>query len=192
MKRTASRGAMSAERATFWWNASSDGGVSPFEMLFCARPRKPGINNARVEVLRPHSVAKGRQSVADYCNLDRNPFVAGDKVFLRPSSGLCDKDWSGPHTVTQIMSSVSLILDDDGVTRHVSHLRRVPVPRNPSAESSDADDKDEISADSDSGDIGGVDDTSSVRLRRSSRERRQPCWFRDYVVSPGIRDSVVL
>ena len=44
----------------------------------------------------------------------------GDAVFLR-GDGRCDSQWSGPHRVTAIHSSVAVELDDDGVTRHVSH-----------------------------------------------------------------------
>ena len=186
VKRTAKRGVMSAEKATFWWNTSSDGTVTPFELVFGARPRLPGVRKWRTEVSRPREFPPG-QTDSDYLDLERNPFVVGDKVFLRPSSGLCDKEWSGPHTVTAISSSVSLILDDDGIARHVSHLRRVP---NVHEELLNPDSGDDLAAvsesdgsnDSEERGSPNSDASAAVPLRRGERERRPPCWVRDYVL----------
>ena len=89
IKRTARRGAMSAEKAVFWWNTSSDGETSPIETVFCARPRIPGVRSSRTDVPCPQLPLKGRKDT-DYSDLERNPFVTGEKVFLRPSSGCCD------------------------------------------------------------------------------------------------------
>ena len=52
--------------------------------------------------------------------------VVGGKVFLRDARGRCYVPWSGPHRITFINSNVSVELDDDNVSRHVSHLRLVP------------------------------------------------------------------
>ena len=55
-------------------------------------------------------------------NTDRNLFVLGDLVYLRPSSGKCDVEWSGPFRVTRLFSSVSLEVNDDSIRRHVSNV----------------------------------------------------------------------
>ena len=87
------------------------------------------------------------------------------------------------------MSSVSLILDEDGVARHISHLRRVPGAQVEESES-DAENEDDgvLVSHSESNGIG--DDVfensrsrDCVSLRRSVRERNAPRWLRDYDVS---------
>lgn len=40
-----------------------------------------------------------------------------------------DVEWTGPHTVMIINSSVSIIIDDDGMSWNVSHLRLIPRSR---------------------------------------------------------------
>lgn len=179
IKRAAKRGAMSAEKAVFWWNASSDGKPSPFESLFSARPRIPGVRSCRVEVQRPRKQFEELRHT-DYSDVERNPFVVGQRVFLRPSSGLCDKEWSGPHTVTQIMSSVSLILDEDGIPRHISHLRRVPGVQVGDSESELEINGHGAGSDSDSSETSQRRD--AIPLRRSARQRHTPRWLQDFVV----------
>ena len=120
VKRTARRGGKSIEEAVFWVNStSSDGGPSPYECLFCARSRKPGVSPRRVEVARPRRPRA--ENSDDYEALDRNPFVVSDSVYLRAPSGRCDEEWSGPHRITSVKSAVSVVLGNDGVSRHVSH-----------------------------------------------------------------------
>ena len=62
-------------------------------------------------------------------DLEQNPFVVGEKVSSRNKDGKCDRPWSEPHTVTTLISSVSLVIDHDGIIRHVSHLRKVPLKK---------------------------------------------------------------
>ena len=66
----------------------------------------------------------------------KNPFSPGDQVYLQHSSR-CDVPWSGPHRVTEVKSAVVVELDNDGVLRHVSHLRRVPTRQLPASVSVD-------------------------------------------------------
>ena len=57
--------------------------------------------------------------------LDANPFVVGDRVFLKGSGRYMDA-WGRPHRVTCFWSSVAVELGGDGVKRHVTHVRLVP------------------------------------------------------------------
>ena len=68
-------------------------------------------------------------------------------VYLR-TDGKCDSEWSGPHRITCIKSAVSVELDDDGVTRHISHIKKVPRSSDHAgseiqSDSSDTDDTDD-------------------------------------------------
>ena len=56
-------------------------------------------------------------------NVKDCPFVVREKVYLRPPSGNCQEQWSGPHTITNINSPYSVELNEDGISRHTSHLR---------------------------------------------------------------------
>ena len=103
-----------------------------------------------------------------YRELVHNPFVVGDEVYLRNPIGRCDSEWSGPHRVTEVRSAVSVVLDEDGVLRHVSHLRFVPS-RRPHSD-------DEVTLPDEAS-------TPSAVVRRSSRVRRAPYWSDDYVLS---------
>lgn len=57
-------------------------------------------------------------------------------MYLRDPLGRCDIEWSRPHRVTEVRSVVYVVLDEDGVSRHVSHLRFDPRkhPLNDSSE----------------------------------------------------------
>ena len=127
IKRMVARSGRSVEEMAFWYNATrGERPASPFEMVFGARPRMPGVVDRRREVERswPESPPVTDDTRSD---LERNPFVVGDQVFLKTGSH-CDTLWSGPHRVTSIKSSVSVALGDSDIPRHVSFLRRVPVP----------------------------------------------------------------
>ncbi len=131
VKRTEKWAKEPAGEAVLWENSTCGEQVaSPYELVFSAKSRKPGVTRHCVEVERP--LLPTRQDHTRYFDCERNPFVVGDAVYLRPPKGRCDSKWSGPHRITAIRSSVSVVLNDDGVSRHVSHLRRVPgssVPR---------------------------------------------------------------
>ena len=125
IKRMVSRTKSSVPTCVFWYNVTRGARVaSPFELVFSATPKMPGICENRIEISRPDN---------DICDVadnelsgENNPFVVGDQVYLRPMSGRCDVEWSGPHRVSSIRSNVTVEIDGDGVSRHVSHLRRVP------------------------------------------------------------------
>ena len=128
VKRSAARAGVTVEDIVFWLNNSSgDSKVSPFEMVFCARSRKPGVSATRVQIDRAE-FPDPLGAAALFPVRGRNPFVVGDVVYLRRPDGRCDREWSVPHRVTALNSSVSIVLDDDGISRHISHVRRVPQP----------------------------------------------------------------
>jgi transposase InsO family protein/ribonuclease HI len=181
VKRAACRSGRSISEAVFWVNnTKGDRTATPYEFLFCASSRKPGITNIRKVIDRPQlSPSRVEDHYRDY---DRNPFVVGERVYLRPPNGRCDVPWTGPHIVTAVRSSVSLELDDDGVSRHVSHVRSVPGNDNSDngvkIEFGDNDEHNltptDMQADSDTS-------PSQSNLRRSDRAPKRPSWWEDYV-----------
>jgi hypothetical protein len=200
IKRAVKRTEGSVDEAVFWYNSTcGENPTSPFEMVFGVRPRKPGVSNERIEVPRTSPSESERPTVPTYHDLDRNPYMVGDQVYLRPPSGRCDVEWSGPHRVTSVRSSVSVELGDDGVSRHISHVRLVPVSRKRLEEvaSSTDDDEGEIEVDGrgdDESDVGvtevdGRSDNCLERVdaatapRRSTRHRQPPVRFKDYQLS---------
>jgi len=173
VKRTVKRTGKSLAEAVFWVNNTKGKNDStPYELVFCAKSRKPDVTADRIEIERP----KLNYEVNDnYFDKDRNPFLVGDKVFLKPPSSRCDDVWSGPHVVTKIISSVSVELDDINVSRHVSHLRLVPYCR----ESTEVDLETKycsLTNDSD------VEIDSEAVPRRSSRVTKRPIFQGDHVV----------
>ena len=129
IKRMVARSGNSVEAMTFWYNVTKgEQPTSPYERVFAARPKTPGVTDKLQEVTRtwpePH-----RDPLDDTrSGLVNNPFVVGDQVFLKQDSR-CDRPWTGPHRVTAIKSSVGVALDGSDIVRHVSHVRRVPVPQ---------------------------------------------------------------
>jgi len=138
-----------------------------------------------------------------------NPFSIGESVYAR-TDGRCDSEWSGPHRISAIRSPVSLELDFDGVTRHISHVKRVPRPftqdtrllesvsssDSDSAESSDDTDRIFVNQTSISTESGSDDEpmmaqqhpgqessqaVQTTGLRRGQRTRRRPTHLEDYV-----------
>ena len=127
VKRAVKRSCRSVEEAVFWVNNTrGERKLSPFELVFAASSRKPGVTTDRTEIIRPKQGNDKIDNEFMYLNCDRNPFLVGDLVYLRQPGSRCDTAWSGPHRVTDILSNVSVQLDADGIARHVSHLRLVP------------------------------------------------------------------
>ena len=192
VKRGAKRGGRTVEEAVFWYNVTRGRHeASPYEVVFAAKSRKPWSGSIRVEVER--SVPALRRSVTNtsddhYHDLNRNPFVEGDQVYLRDPHGRCDIEWSGPHRVTEVRSGVSVVLDEDGVSRHVSHLRFVPGkhPLSDGSEEMASDTFGPAEGGSENDSVNVTDensgDTSTVAVRRSGRSRRLPYWSSDYVL----------
>ena len=176
VKRTVKRANCTVAEAVFWVNNTrGEHANSPFELVFAARPRKPGVSVARTEVHRSPSTGQPDPS-QNYADCTRNPFVVGDSVYLRRPDGQCDQEWSGPHRVTLLRSSVSVVLDDDNISRHVSHLRRVPRPGH-SQEAAPSNSSDE----DDEGDMAAGGDAEG-QPRRSARARRPPRWCQDFIM----------
>jgi len=177
VKRTVTRSGMTADEAVFWLNNThGKKTASPFERVFAAVPRKPGVAHQRIEIHRSeHSV----KETEDKDN-DRNPFSVGDRVYLRPPDGKCDQSWSGPHTVTNVRSNVAVVLNDDGRSRHVSFLRKVPRPLSCQAVPSSSDDTE--SEESRGGDDDSENADTKEQPRRSRRIKRRPEKLKDYEV----------
>ena len=102
------------------------GPASPYEQVFGAKPRMPGMANQRREIVQTWPKLPALDAKNTHDNLERNPFVVGDEVFVKQSSD-CDQPWNKPHCVSGILSSLSVTLDGADILRHVSHLRRVPI-----------------------------------------------------------------
>ena len=140
----------------------------------------------------------------------KNPYVVGDHVYLRPSSGRCDREWLGPFRVTKVVSSVSVILNDNNVPRHISHVRRVPHSAKLTTQSNEnvkipivlescdanevielGDNEEFVTANDDLNvirvhrDANSRDEVNEINvpiLRKSSRRKALPVKFRDYVM----------
>ena len=126
IKRMVARTQRSVAECVFWLNSTKGGReYSPFEAMFAAKPRLPGVRPDRIEVQRGPRLEPLLQVQRE--DEEHNPFVVSDRVYLRPPSGKCNETWTGPHQVTAVRSRVLVELDDDGVARHISHVRRVPV-----------------------------------------------------------------
>jgi transposase InsO family protein len=97
IKRIVKRSGKPVSQAVFWLNNTKGvSKASPYELLFSASPRKPGIKDNRVDIIRPK--LESSNSSDTYADIERNPFSVGDKVYLRTPTGKCDDLWSGPHT----------------------------------------------------------------------------------------------
>jgi hypothetical protein len=178
-------GSSSVEEVIFWYNNTSGKHlVSPYELVFCARSRKPGISATRMHITRPKIPSESDDNKA-YQDVTRNPFVPGEKVYLRHPDGRCDREWSGPHAVTSVTSSVSVIVNNDGIPRHISHVRKVPLPALSldEDESSSSDEERSSTEDDVESDGGRNNVVKDSILRRSSRTRQKPAWLKDYDMS---------
>ena len=175
IKRMVARTGKIVPECLFWYNSTRGGRrCSPYESVFAAKPRMPGVRAERMESQRPQDRSVPRVAAEDE---EHNLFVIGDQVYLRPSNGQCDVQWSGPHRVTAVKSRVLLELDEDGVARHISHVRRVPsnaCDESMSEQSSSEDDMDNASASGSDcdGDAEQVREPADPPLRRSERLRR--------------------
>jgi transposase InsO family protein len=188
IKRMVARSGRGVEEMTFWYNATKgDRPASPHEMVFGATPRMPGVTEQRQEVRRnwPTTPNVSDDTRAD---LEKNPFTVGDLVYLKRDSR-CDRPWSGPHRVTSVESSVGAVVDNDGFSRHVSHLRRVPMDRTRPAVAMTHDVRDDegsLAGDDSSDDdvtgqlqrIGGAEEVTGL-LRSSTRKREPPDRWAD-------------
>ena len=128
------------------------------------------MNGLKQNVLRENSNNR------DY---EQNPFSVGQKVYLRVPDGRCSNEWSGPHRVTKLQSDVSVILDEDGVTRHVSHLRKIPRDTTQFKEVKEMEDSDNDSSDQQEDeesddDISDQQEDKSPKLFRSTRIKQKP------------------
>ena len=168
------------EDAVFWYNVASKGAcASPHEMVLGVKPKLPGVRNQRerVQLLDDHA----EEEVDKEMDCATNPYVVGDKVYLR-GSGRCMEAWTGPHRVTKLWSPVAVELDMDGIKRHVSHVRIVPSSRTPVG--AQEDDSEVVVTQQPRGH--GEDEHPDVDVRRSVRTRRLPTYLQDYDVSGGV------
>lgn len=176
VKRTVARSNSTVQEAVFWVNNTRGTRVaSPYELVFSAISRKPGVTSERVNIERPQLLS--HDEISSYQDCSKNPFVVGDRVYLRRPDGRCDLSWSGPHRVTMIKSSVSVELNDDGISRHISHLRRVPHPIR-KTEYAVKDCSSESESEEDVTDPVGQQD-ALVLPRRGTRVRRIPDRYTD-------------
>lgn len=100
--------------------------VESIRVGLSAKPKKPSVSEVREELTWPvfPTLWDFLTRLPDK-DRERSPFEVGDKVHLRPTNGRCDVVWSGPHRVTAITSAVSVELEDDVVSRHISYIRSV-------------------------------------------------------------------
>ena len=69
----------------------------------------PGVRERRGEVARPPQLPCKEDEPPEY----RNPFVIGDRVYLKRSSR-CNEPWSWrPHRVTEVRSDAIVVFAND-------------------------------------------------------------------------------
>ena len=91
IKRMVARSGRCAEQMTFWYNATAGECIaSPFEMVFAAKPKMPGVTGERWGVDRDWPEPQAREKNDTRANLDKNPFVVGDEVYLNDTDGADD------------------------------------------------------------------------------------------------------
>ena len=194
IKIMATRSGNSVEKCAFWYNVTrGDRNHSPHELLFHVKPRIPGVRSIRERNCVELELQEDRSE--EMKNIERNPFVLGDRVYLR-SSGMCSDPWTGPHIVTKIKSAVSLEIDEDGITRHISHVRKKEkVDSNIEHYSEDTETSnsesendgfmpsgDNQTIELQTQDWGPIDSAVDAQiLRRSERTRQSPAYLNDYV-----------
>ena len=195
IKQMVARTGQSVEEMTFWLNATTDEcPVSPFKMIFAAKPPLPSVMGQQHEMEGTWPAELTEEICDTRKDVATNPFVVGDSVYLKQGSR-CDQPWSGPHRVTCVTSSVGVVLDGDGIPWHVSHIRRVPkvgavssehsrsvVAMDPNEEEENTGDQAEEVCESER--PGAGDDmqpmgNNDVPARDGSR-RWLPCWMADY------------
>ena len=170
IKRTVGRTNKSVEEAVFWHNNSASPlNLVPFEVIFGVKSKKPGISKDRRPVTR--SVVETPTEIDGKSFSYKNPFLVGDKVYLRDKTGRCDIPWSGPHVVTKIYSPCSVNLDDESVVRHISHLKLSLKSRHIDLEES------YFKSDN----VNLEPQETNKKPRRSARVKKPPCWLKDYV-----------
>ena len=148
--------------------------------MFRCSSRKPGVINHRIKVKCEEEDSNTDREIMEVNgSVEKNPFLVGDKVYLRPRSGKCNVEWSGPHIVTGIESSVAVVLNDEEIPRHVSHIRLVPGQSRPQIEEADQVSEIDPMIEVDSDD--GGDDDGSI-ASRLTRPRKPPLWHSDYVM----------
>jgi len=170
--RMAARTGKSVEMCIFWYNVThGHRRCSPYESLFGVKPRIPGVRATRTEVTRVPSPS--HQDMPDR-RVESNPFEIGDEVYLKPVNAKCDQLWTGPHRVTAVKSNVTVEIGEDGITRHISYLRKVPVSYRSDSFTSGNNSVSSSESEVDAGETYEAQPASSeLSLRRSTRIRNK-------------------
>ena len=192
IKTMAARSNNTIEQCVFWFNATSSfGKVPPYTLMFHSRTRLPDVCEGRrmmCEQVNQWKEHAEEHSISE--ETDANPFVVGDMVYLR-NDGRCDSEWTGPHRVTSIKSAVSVEVNNDGIVRHVTHLRRIPIRRRDTGfrdiDSDSSDDESEENAVThvEDGDLlpnenERTESEAATLPRRCLRDRQRPTYLLDY------------
>ena len=121
----ASRTGKTVKECVIWYNGTTGKHTeSPYEMIFRPKPRLPIVREMRVIECTTDVSLSNSDDENDYGVLAMNPFKINDRIYLR-STGKCDDPWTGPHKVSNILSVVTLELDNKSIARHISHMRKV-------------------------------------------------------------------
>ena len=114
IKCLAARSGKEPDQVTFWYNRTSVNAKSksPFEKL------SSGGRAVRIPFLLSSDCDDILQDENTYC------FLLGQRVFVKPDQHTkCTKTWRGPFEVTKIYDEYSIEVDNDGIRRHISHVR---------------------------------------------------------------------
>ncbi len=87
--RMAKRAKKPPEQMTPWYNGTAAGHDerSPYEQLFAAKPKLPGVRSWREEVQR--LALRNRENDNRRFDVSRNPYRVGERMFVKPVGARC-------------------------------------------------------------------------------------------------------
>ena len=179
IKRTVARSQCEVTDAVFWYNVTKeDSKHSPYEILFRATARRPGVNEDRKWINEiPEEEVDTQES-------GRNKLKVGENVLLRPSDGRCDREWTGPHRVSKIIPPVGVEINNDGITRYANHLRKMYYSDEENKEEDEDENEDAEEYEDGDGEEyeeqdgeGEAVEEEPTEIRRTTRIRRPPERF---------------
>ena len=151
-----------------WSFGTMPQGVSKQPVHMCcslAQSQMPGVRG-RWEVAQPPQLSHEEDKPPEH----HNPFVIGDQVYLKWSSW-CNEPWSGPHHVTEVRSDVIVVINN-GVAWHISHLQRVPGRWLPEAVMTDSEDSSDEEPVGEAADVSGGGSCSSDSANEAEEASR--------------------
>ena len=119
IKKGIARSELDLRDAVWWYNVTphTSTGVSPYQVLFQARPRIEKIDQER-KMIRTKLPEKPQVSTQDGTKLCK--LKVGERVLVKPPNAKCDTKWNGPFRVEKILAPGTVIVN--GTQQNVKRL----------------------------------------------------------------------